>query len=267
MSMEQISPERADAAARMQENLIAYFRLFAGLRGVTAADADVFWFANAAPEPGNHVLRTHIPDDLAGQRIDEILDEIGRHTDHMDWLIFPSCRPADLGRRLEARGMPGGPAGNWMLAELPLRPPELPVPPGFRFEQVRDAETLAEWARVSAAGFGGDTQIFYDAYARHGFGPDASALHYIGYLDDEPATSSTLLLAGGIAGVYDISTPSHLRRRGLGSAITFATAEEARARGQRRVWAWASQLGRPIYERLGFTAADFGLREYRWRRR
>ena len=50
----------------MQENLIAYFRLFSALPGVTFVDQDVTWFVNAKGEPGNHILRTQ----LAGDAID-----------------------------------------------------------------------------------------------------------------------------------------------------------------------------------------------------
>src|SRR5687768_9103633 len=92
--------------------------------------------------------------------------------------------------------------------------------------------------------WGGDYQDFYAAYARHGFGRNAYSLHYIGYLDDQPVTSSTLLLAGGIAGLFDISTPPAFRRQGFGSAISWAMMGEAQQRGYHRAYVWSSNLGR-----------------------
>jgi ribosomal protein S18 acetylase RimI-like enzyme len=252
---------------QMQENLIAYFRLIAGLPGATFVEADVTWFVNDSAEPGNHLLRTHIAAHLIDRRIDEIISEISQHTDQIDWLVFPGCRPANLGKRLEARGMRGGPGGIWMLADLASLPSAPAVPGAFRIERVRDTTMLEVWKQVSAEGFGGDTQIYYDAYARQGFGSDAASLHYIGYLDDLPVTSSTLLLAGGIASVYDVSTPPSLRRQGFGGAITFAMLREAQRRGYRHAWIWSSQLGQSVYRKLGFVAADFGIREYQWRKR
>lgn len=253
------------AAAMMQENMVAYFRLFAGLPGITAVDEDVFWLVSARGEPGSQVLRALLPDDAVEERIDAILGQIGRHTDRVDWMVFPACRPADLGARLAARGMPGGPGGTWMLAGLPVPPDLVPTPEGFRVEQVRDLPALDAWRDTSAAGFGADVQIHAEAYARHGFGPEAFSLHYIGYLHDTPVTSATLLLAGGIAGLWDISTPPALRRRGYGGAITLALLDEARRRGYTQAWVWSSPMGRPVYERAGFVAADFGIREYVWR--
>ncbi|HET9224243.1 MAG TPA: hypothetical protein VFO07_17150 [Roseiflexaceae bacterium] len=259
---------RAETVDQMQANLIAYFRLFADMPGVTFVETDdVTWFVNATGEPDNHVLRTQLVGESIDRRIDEIIGQFSQSTDQIDWLVFPGCRPADLGKRLEARGMQGGLGGIWMLADLALLPDALPTPDSFYVEQVRDTTALEVWKQVSAAGFGGDTQIYYDAYARHGFGADAFSLHYIGYQGDLPVTSSTLLLAGGIASVYDVSTPPALRRQGYGSAITLATLQAARARGHQYAWIWSSQMGQGVYRKLGFAAADFGVREYRWRKR
>ena len=52
MSSSHLSSSILETAGRMQENMLAYFRLFAGLSGVTVADEDVFWFVNAKAEPG-----------------------------------------------------------------------------------------------------------------------------------------------------------------------------------------------------------------------
>jgi GNAT superfamily N-acetyltransferase len=138
------------------------------------------------------------------------------------------------------------------------------VSANFHIEYVRNLKMLDEWMQVSAEGFGVDVQIYYDAYARHSFGPDSFSLHYIGYLDERPVTSSTLLLAGGIAGIYDVSTSPAWRRQGFGRAITWAMMREAQDRGYQSAWLWSSPMGKGVYGELGFAAADFGIREYQW---
>lgn len=255
-----------DVTNLIQENLVAYYLIFNGLPGVTIVDGDVTWCTSKEEAPGNQVLRSRLTAETAERRIDETLAQIGRRAEQVDWLVFPGCRPADLGQRLAARGMPGGPGGIWMLADLDALPDDPAPPHGLEIAQVRDDAQLAEWARMSAAGFGGDMQVLYTAYALHGYGPEARSLHYIAYQDGEPVTTSTLLLAGGIAGLFDISTPAALRRRGYAGAITRAMMQIARQHGYRAAWTWASRMGQSVYQRAGFTTVDPGIREYRWRR-
>src|SRR5260221_717909 len=105
--------------AQIQANLIAYMRLFAGLPGtIMREDEDVFWFISHKAAPGNAILRARWSDDHAEEQIDALFTEIGQQIDQIDWMVFPGDQPRDLGQRLEARGMPGGRAGNWLWMKL-----------------------------------------------------------------------------------------------------------------------------------------------------
>lgn len=281
MSQSSLSQAELAKVDQMQENLIAYFRLFAGLPGITFVEEAVTWLISPGGAPGNHILRTQFPVEAVERRIDDVISQIGQYTAQVDWLVFPACRPVELGQHLAARGLAGGPegewklvgevpgkAGNWMLANLNALPAGPTFPEGFHIEYVNSLNMLEAWIKISAEGFGGgDYQNLYEAYARHGFGPEAFSLHYIGYLDGQPVTSSTLLLAGGIASIYDVSTPASLRRQGFGGAITWAMMQEARRRGYDYAWIWSSPMGKRVYSKLGFVQADFGVREYQWHRR
>jgi ribosomal protein S18 acetylase RimI-like enzyme len=162
--------------------------------------------------------------------------------------------------------MPGGSGGNWLWTDLTSLGANTTVPDHFRIEQVRNDQMLAEWVRVSEAGFGSELAMFYDAYARHGYGPNAFSLHYIGYLDDTPVTTGTLLDAGGCASIYDVSTPPAFRHRGFGRALTHALMQEIRDRDYADTWIWSSNMAKSIYRKLGYVNADFGLREHSWQR-
>jgi ribosomal protein S18 acetylase RimI-like enzyme len=94
-----------------------------------------------------------------------------------------------------------------------------------------------------------------------------SPVNYIGYMDKQPVTSAILILGGGIASVYNVSTAEALRRRPFGSAITYAVLLEASKRGYKSAYVWSSRLGKGVYGKLGFVTSDFGIREYQWQRR
>lgn len=249
---------------QIQENLMAYMRLFAGLSGTLLSDAETFWFVSNVSAPGNMILRTRFDASHAETQIDTLLAEIGQYTDHIDWFVFPDDHSAELGKQLEGRGMPGRPGGNWLWADLSTLRNTFTMPDRFRIEQVRNDQMLAEWVRISEEGFGMNLAIFYDAYTRHGYGPDAFSLHYIGYLDDQPVTSGTLLDAGGWASIYDISTPPRFRRQGFGSAITFALMQEIQQRGYPDTWIWSSNLAKHVYQQLGYIEVEVGLRVHSW---
>jgi len=265
MTVSPISYSATHKPGQIQENIIAYMRLFARLPGMPMVDdEETFWIVSNKPAPGNMVLRVRWSTDRIEERIDELLIQIGSHIDHVDWMIFPGDEPSDLGRRLEARGMPGGSGGNWLWADLtsPIAAPSCQR--SFHVEEVRDDQRMAEWVRVSEAGFECELGCFYDAYARHGYGSEAFSRHYIGYLDNTPVTSGTLVEAGGCASIYDVSTPPAFRRQGLGGSLTHALMAEIRNRGYEDTWIWASNIARTVYEKLGYVDADFGLREHSW---
>ena len=266
MSSTPLDLSHSEIPAQIQANLIAYMKLFAGLPGMHMHDADSFWFVSNQPAPGNAIFRASWTSENVEERIDATLAGVGQHLNGIDWMLFPNDRPADLGQRLAARGMPSGPGGNWLWADLATLPSGPATPAGFHIEQVRDDRAMAEWVAISEAGFGGDLACFYDAYARHGYGPEAFSLHYTGYLDGAPVTSATLLGAGWSAAIYDVSTPPALRGNGFGGAITHALMQLIRDRGYASTWIWSSDLGKTVYRKLGFVDADFGMREYKWQR-
>lgn len=257
----------SDLPGQIQENMIAYMRLFAGLPGIIMHDStESFWFVSNKPAPGNATLRARWLEEDAEEQINAMLVQIGQYIDQIDWMVFPDDQPLDLNQRLEARGMPGGPGGNWLWANLAALNAPPAVPADFHITLVRDDQGLVDWVRVSEEGFGQELGYFYDAYARHGYGPGAYSLHYTGYLGDTPVTSGTLLDAGGTASIFDISTIPAYRRMGFGGAITYALLNEIRNRGYRETWIWSSNMAKSVYQKLGYIEADFGQREHTWSR-
>jgi ribosomal protein S18 acetylase RimI-like enzyme len=75
---------------------------------------------------------------------------------------------------------------------------------------------------------------------------------YVGYADGQPAAASALFITDGVAGVYWVATAEGFRRRGFGEAMTWHAIREGTAAGCRVATLQASDMGRPIYERMGF---------------
>jgi GNAT superfamily N-acetyltransferase len=75
---------------------------------------------------------------------------------------------------------------------------------------------------------------------------------YVGYADGQPVATSALLITGDVAGVYWVATAEAFRGRGYGEAMTWHVVREGAAAGCRVAALQASDMGRPVYERMGF---------------
>jgi alkanesulfonate monooxygenase SsuD/methylene tetrahydromethanopterin reductase-like flavin-dependent oxidoreductase (luciferase family) len=75
---------------------------------------------------------------------------------------------------------------------------------------------------------------------------------YVGYADDRPVTTGLGVRTGPTIGAYNIATVEAARRRGYGAAMTMRIVDDGAAEGCDVAILQASDVGRPIYERLGF---------------
>ena len=120
------------------------------------------------------------------------------------------------------------------------------------------AATLAEWSRVVAVSFG-CPQEYVEGPASYdrdvGLPGETPLRRFLLRVDGEPVASSALLPgppASRLAGIFSVATLEPARGRGFGTIVTQAAMAAARTTGTRVVVLQASDMGRRVYERLGF---------------
>ena len=89
-------------------------------------------------------------------------------------------------------------------------------------------------------------------YIRSQLGDDPLSRRFVAFLDGEPVATSRLSMAGGVAGLYTMVTLPHARRRGIGLAMAHRALLAGRDAGMRIAVLQATDMGFPIYVRLGF---------------
>ncbi|HUP84514.1 MAG TPA: GNAT family N-acetyltransferase [Acidimicrobiales bacterium] len=125
-----------------------------------------------------------------------------------------------------------------------------PVPDGLEIITV-DESTIEAYGDVLAEGFGMPRELVSLILGPTLLGHDAfTAL--LGLLDGQPAATSGVYVSGDIAGVYNVATVPSARGKGVGAAITWAAALAGREAGMTRSILQASQMGEPVYARMGY---------------
>ncbi len=230
-------------------------------------DGKVRWVIGDIPiDYHNCVVRADLTPEEANGVILESLERFREHGAPGSWHVGPSMRPKHLGERLLTHGFSYGGNDIGMAADLSGLREDLPVPDRLIIERVRDEEGLAAWEDTLARGFGeGPVEAGWvsEMYRRLGLSDSRPWRHYLGRLGGEPVATSTLFLGAGVAGIYFVFTVGEARRQGIGAAATLAPLLEAREMGYRVGILGSSELGYPVYRRLGFREYC-KIRIYEW---
>jgi ribosomal protein S18 acetylase RimI-like enzyme len=211
----------------------------------------------------NAACRARLPGEAANAIIhDAIAWFDGRP---FSWWVGPADEPPDLGRRLEGAGLAPDDTEVAMRADLATARLDVPVPIHFEIRRAATAVELGHFAAVNAANWTPPDPLvlaFYERAADVLLDPASPLRFYVGYLEGAPVAASEVTLAGGVAGLYNISTLAAARGRGFGTAMTAAPLRDAAAEGLTTAILQAAPSGVSIYRRIGFTA--FGdITEYK----
>jgi GNAT superfamily N-acetyltransferase len=127
------------------------------------------------------------------------------------------------------------------------------VPPGAGHEirRVGDSRGIRDHVETAAAGFEMPVSWLEAIMTDEMLDRDDIAV-YVGYTDGVPVTTGMGLRTGGTIGIYNIATVEAARRRGYGAAMTMRIVDDGAAAGCDVAILQASDMGYPIYERLGF---------------
>jgi hypothetical protein len=155
------------------------------------------------------------------------------------------------GPLLAERGHARQPATTPGMSIAPIPDPPA-APDGLRIVRVDSARTLADFQQTSFGGFGLPAAAAPLFLTERLLDSLESAL-LVGYVGDAAVSTSMLMATGRVAGIYWVSTLEAHRRRGYAEALTWAALDAGRALGCTIGSLQASELGCPVYARMGFS--------------
>ena len=202
----------------------------------------------------NGVIRAWIKED-----VDKVIDEtlqgfLSKDLPGMTWFMSPADKPSNLGELLIEHGFRHTSNNPLMSVNLEIIE-EIPRINGLEHKHVRSYEDAKAFYDVFKYGYTFPDHVYRDLCDidfECGFDPESPRQSYIGYLDGEAASISTLMLGAGVAGIFNVATKDEFRRRGLATAMTLMPLHEARERGFSTGVLQSSQMANSLYERLGF---------------
>ncbi|MCI4351196.1 MAG: GNAT family N-acetyltransferase [Thermoplasmata archaeon] len=149
---------------------------------------------------------------------------------------------------------PSGPIPGMLLWPMPARAP--PPPPELR---IRAAVTRRQWdtlVKVGSTEIGAErsehSEMWRPSYLT------SIVRGYIGYVGKRPVATSLGLSYHGVAGIYYVVTLPEERGKGYGTALSWRAVMGGRRDGCRASYLQASELGVPVYARMGYrTVATY----------
>lgn len=243
-------------AAAVKANLYAFFRLMGrSPKSEYTENPGLIRWHTPIPHPWFNGILSAEPAPLEDEQLirDMVSYFKSRGVARFTWWLEPGVKADGWARHLSRYGFHYDKSTPGMAVRLSALPHSIPHPEHLVIRVVEDLDTLEEWVRTFMLGYGlpeAWARNFFELLASLGLG--LPLRHYLGTLDGEPVSNSTLLLEAGVAGVYNVATIPRVRGQGIGAALTLAPLQQAAELGYQAGVLQSSEIGFNVYRRLGF---------------
>ena len=242
-----------ELVALANENFVASFRKVAehGPAGATREFGGVFAFASGLPHSlfnGCVVVEPATVGDL-----DAAVRWVAAR--HVPYRVFVAAElEPELAEVTAAHGLERDPVPYPGMVLSPI--PDSPEPPAsVRVAHIDDAGRDAFLGVGVASGLPRDLA---EALFSRSFLGDDDVEAFVGLIDDRPVGCSLAIRSVRAAGVYSVETLPSARRRGVGTAMTWAAVAAGRFGGLDCAVLQSSEMAVSMYEAMGFrTVAPY----------
>lgn len=155
-------------------------------------------------------------------------------------------------RACEALGMPYSDT----VPGMALRDMRVPAPhEGIQIRTASSEREFDDFLLVASTVFDFPIELFKTVFSQRVLAmPDVEC--YVGYSGGKAIATSSLLISGRTAGIANVATDAAHRGRGIGEAMTWHCVRRGAEMGCVMAALQASEMGQPVYERMGFRVVS-----------
>lgn len=238
---------RPRAYERMLASMREYFRLIGrSSRGAHVIELDGVMGSVCPKVPARSLPNSVVYE--SQEALIAALPELARRYEEAGidaWTVWVPEDDADAAAALAEAGhsLDADPAAMTMELEALAEPPE-------GLDHRTGDELVPVVAAINDGAYAFEGTPFADITSEQ---PPGVTRDYVAYLDGEPAAAVVILPVEGDASVWEVATLPDARGRGLAGRLMHRALWDARERGCDMSSLQATELGEPVYARLGYT--------------
>ncbi len=203
----------------------------------------------------NGVIDNHISSENAMKKIKENIAFFEKRQVPFLWVLCPSSTPKNMRELLIKNGFIIDKLQG-MAYNLKILSTEREIVNKVEIIKIENMETLKVWNDIILMGFGFPKEVrsdfFYKAFSFILLNKKTSASAFLAYYDGNPVASSLVLYKAGVAGIHMVTTLEEARGKGIGTAITLASLNEAKKLGYELTILHSTEMGLNMYKQMGF---------------
>lgn len=203
----------------------------------------------------NNIFDSRLEENRTAPRIAEALEPFARAGKQAAWWLGPSSRPENLDRALLDFGLTPHSTLFGMVRDMEPPRRSAATEPIAGVEPVEDGRTLAELCTLFFAAMGAGPEVgdYYTGVMLDlGWTPGGSMEYFVVRHADRVVACSAVRFVLGCGQIIYVGTDPDHRRQGLGRKVMAAALTAIRRRGLTTAILHATEMGRPLYQLLGF---------------
>ncbi|MGZ7050233.1 MAG: GNAT family N-acetyltransferase [Methanobacterium sp.] len=213
----------------------------------------------------NRIFMANFNESSASTDIEHLISKIRKLKISVLWFVTPMSRPKNLKDLLKDHGFT--PLNYWKSMAIALEkiPERINIPEGLKIKEVFNLEELRIWTDILVKSFEfPKIAVSYKKYFINLGAQNPNFQYYLGFFNGKAVSSAVLYKGGGAAGLFYIGTVPEYRRKGISKAMTCYLLNEAKNEGYTISTLQASEMGYPLYKKIGFEKY-YTTDIYRWK--